>query len=93
MHFSVVSSFGYSLSVCLRVLVVVVCVCVDAPFFPLSCVCVNKTWIQVFLVAGFVCFICVYVYVYVRQMYTGGSHHQRILNTTIFIHIYIVVLV
>jgi len=57
--------------------------------FALSCVCVNKTWIQVFLVTGFVCFICVYVYVYVRQMYTGGSHHQRILNTTIFIHIYI----
>ena len=56
MHFSVVSSFGCSLSVCLRVLVVVVCVCVDAPFFCLE-LCVRKQdldtgfpgyWIRVF---------------------------------------------
>ena len=56
MHFSVVSSFGCSLSVCLRVLVVVVYVCVDAPFFCLE-LCVRKQdldtgfpgyWIRVF---------------------------------------------
>ena len=85
MHFSVVSSFGCSLSVCLRVLVVVVCVCVDAPFFCLE-LCVRKQdldtgfpgyWLRVF-------HMCI-MYVCVRQLYTGGSHRQRILNSTICI--------
>ena len=31
-----------------------------------------------------VCFICVCVYVSVRQLYTGGSHQQMFLNSTIY---------